>query len=229
MKLNYLLLVLCFPAVISCSGEETPEDKSETNLAPSVPDLIYPSQLLQCTYSSLTFEWKASVDPEGETVEYTLEFSKTPDFQKLALFRRVSTPSAEVQLQPGTLYYWRVKAGDKKLMYSDYSEVRTLSTEPQLEYNNAPYPAQIEAPADFAQVDQETLLLTWKAEDKDGDNLTYDLYFGKTDPPGIFQEGLEENSLEVNLEKGTIYYWKVNTRDGKGAKSIGTTWRFTRK
>ena len=32
---------------------------------------------------------------------------------------------------------------------------------------------------------------------------------------------------EVTVETGKTYYWKVNTIDNSGAKSIGQVWSFT--
>ena len=52
----------------------------------------------------------------------------------------------------------------------------------------------------------------------EGDSLTYTIYFdeldGLQDP---IKEELTETTLEVNVESGTTYYWRVKTSDGQSS------------
>ena len=49
--------------------------------------------------------------------------------------------------------------------------------------------------------------LSWKAEDPDGDELTYDIYLGENNSPQLVRENLKESKYVAScLKAGTIYY-----------------------
>ena len=230
LSLYGLLTLLLF----SCSGEENVPDEPEVlppaptpeNVAPGVPQLLAPQENLVCTYSTLTFEWKTSADPEGKSVSYELEISRDSDFSSLAEQHSGSGTSANLELEKGSIYYWRVRAKDAEGLKSSYSEKRSFSTEPELSYNSVPLSPASESPEDGTGLSQEKVGLSWKSSDSDGDALTYDLYFGTTNPPALHKAGLDAASFEVSLEKGSTYYWKVVASDGKGARALGPVWSF---
>ena len=59
------------------------------------------------------------------------------------------------------------------------------------------------------------------------DVLTYDVYFGKENPP-LQKVGSNQaaSQLSVNVISSTNYYWKVVVLDSKGGKTIGQVWNF---
>jgi uncharacterized protein (TIGR02145 family) len=73
-----------------------------------------------------------------------------------------------------------------------------------------------------------TITLYWTSVDPDNDPVTYDVYFGTTNPPS-------QVSLAQSLPKycpGTLlgntqYYWKIVTHDDHGHTTEGATWTFT--
>ena len=73
--------------------------------------------------------------------------------------------------------------------------------------------------------------LSWKCDDMDGDKLTYDIYFGKSNsPPKIKSDyNLLSYSLSEELEYETKYYWKIVAKDGNGGTTPGSVWSFTTK
>lgn len=57
------------------------------------------------------------------------------------------------------------------------------------------------------------------ATDPDGDDLTYDVFLGKTmNPQTLVASDLEEATFQVTarLERNTQYYWRVVAKDGNG-------------
>ncbi len=228
-SLNSIFYFVLLIAAFSCSRDDEPtaEPRPDANKAPTIPLLKLPQDNLQCSYSNLTFEWEPSEDPEEGWVKYELEISESEAFSQLSHDRATSYTSVNMELESGNLYYWRVRAVDRKGLVSEYSKVRSLTTEPVLSINHVPYPAYQEDPADNATIGSNKVLLKWTGEDADGDALSYDLYFSTTNPPELYEEDLQENSFEINLKKGITYYWKINVTDGKGAKAIGEIWTFT--
>lgn len=84
------------------------------------------------------------------------------------------------------------------------------------------------SPADSSVSVETSINLTWTCNDPDGDNLTYDIYFGTSNNPPLVDNNQSETiySLE-SLEKATTYYWKIIAHDGKGGETQGTVWSFT--
>jgi hypothetical protein len=69
--------------------------------------------------------------------------------------------------------------------------------------------------------------LKWTASDVDNDDLTYTVYFGTENPLTIIiSTDQTENTLEVNLNASTNYYWKVVVKDGNGGITKGQLWSF---
>jgi hypothetical protein len=71
--------------------------------------------------------------------------------------------------------------------------------------------------------------LSWKGEDPDWfDLLTYDIYFGTTNPPPLVEEGsLGTTYLPGTMDYETTYYWKIVVNDPYGEYAEGPVWEFT--
>ena len=86
------------------------------------------------------------------------------------------------------------------------------------------------SPSDGAiDVDRETTL-SWTCSDRDGDPLTYDIYFGdESSPPKLISNQSSTTYAPESLEPITTYYWKVVAWDEYGATTSGAVWGFTTK
>jgi len=86
-------------------------------------------------------------------------------------------------------------------------------------------------PADEATGVSVTPTLSWQASiDPNEDPVTYDLYFGEAqDNLSVKASDLDTNSYEFTdtLNYGTIYYWQVVAKDGKGGQISSPIWSFT--
>ena len=71
--------------------------------------------------------------------------------------------------------------------------------------------------------------LSWQGGDPDaGDTVTYDVYFGSTNPPALLATDLAIASYEPGvLEDLTTYYWKIVAEDNTGLQTEGPVWSFT--
>jgi len=62
------------------------------------------------------------------------------------------------------------------------------------------------------------------------DTITYDIYFGKTSPPpNVIENQFATIYNPGNLEKDTVYYWKIIAKDNHGTITIGPIWEFKTK
>jgi hypothetical protein len=84
-------------------------------------------------------------------------------------------------------------------------------------------------PANQANGVSTTTDLSWTGGDPDlGDTVTYNVYFGTTNPP----PKVVTNQSAITYDPGTLnpltkYYWKIKAWDNHGAYTIGPVWSFT--
>jgi hypothetical protein len=97
------------------------------------------------------------------------------------------------------------------------------------EVNNDPGNINLTLPANSAMNVALNEKLSWQAvADPDGDNVTYDVYFG-TDatPVTVTSAGQAGATYTPTLTANTTYYWKVVAKDPKGGTSQSAIWSFS--
>lgn len=221
-KINLLLVIGVL--ITACSKSDGDENK-----APSiVKSLLYPTNNLLCTDSTIEFEWASSLDPDGDGISYLLEISQNISFSSIDQSFTVNTNSKSVTLEKGVLYYWRVKAIDIQGLGSDYSQIYQFYTEGEGITNHLPFSPEVVAPDLNTIVSEASISLQWSCSDLDNDPLSYDVYFDTVNPPAIkVEENQSANSLNVSLNASTTYFWQIIAKDDKGGASIGQIWSFT--
>jgi predicted RNA-binding Zn-ribbon protein involved in translation (DUF1610 family) len=98
---------------------------SNTNDAPSVPELIYPADDSTIDSTLPNFSWSPSLDPDYRdfVYVYTLQYSSSLDFSQnvttitgiMGTFYQIAEP-----LMDKSTYYWRVEAFDSNIEGSGY-------------------------------------------------------------------------------------------------------------
>jgi VCBS repeat-containing protein len=72
------------------------------------------------------------------------------------------------------------------------------------------------------------IILGWTGGDPDGDDVTYDVYFGDSSPPPlVFDNQTSTNYNPGTLELYTTYYWQIVAWDENGVSTSGPIWSFT--
>jgi len=219
----------------SCSSDDGGDDGSgptpppaENNDPSAVSQLIYPSSDLLCIESTITFQWGAASDIDGDPISYVLVVAEDRNFTTIVEQRTVSVTSLSISLQPGTAYYWKVTAIDNQGGTSAPSSTFAFYTEGLGISNHAPFTAALNTPEDGAIINQGTVNLSWTGGDSDtGDTIVFDLYFGDDINPPAIETGLSVENFDVSAVSGTTYYWKVDSIDDSGVKTLGQIWTFT--
>ena len=126
-----------------------------------------------------------------------------------------------------TTYYWKIIAWDS---HSASTEGLTWQFTTIDEPNNPPYTPDDPSPANGAtDVGINTTVVSWTGGDPDtGDTVTYDVYFGTTNPPPKLVNNQTSHSYQpATFQENTTYYWKIVAWDNHGASTAGAIWSFT--
>ena len=99
-----------------------------------------------------------------------------------------------------------------------------------IDVNNWPGEPANPFPADGTVDFFREVTLLWSAEDPDGDDLFYDVYFGEKGELELLAKNIEENEWTISfLEAGREYFWRIHARDGRGGEVQGPLWSFSTK
>jgi hypothetical protein len=237
MKLGYYFLyILSFVLIISCSAEDdsgtsTPPPTTQQPTptpTPQVPapgksglsapennEICYEGEAVDTSNSEVTFAWDASSDTDSYDLQITNQETNQTQTES-----GITSTSKAVTLETDVSYSWKVvsKANDTSDTTSSDTWQFYLAGDGQENY--APFPATILSPTSGAAVDSTDgkITLSWEGNDPDeGDSLTYTVYFDEVDglqDPQTTNTNITETSLEVEVESGTTYYWRVKTSDG---------------
>lgn len=209
------------------TGEETENPVGDGNTeTPLRVNLQFPHKNELCnlganmtpTQSTVFFEWEASTIAESYTIFITnlVDGSKIED--------QTSEDKIGIVLDRATPYSWYVesKAGSQ-----------TAESETWKFYNAglgvetyAPFPAVLDAPAMASIVNAGSVNLQWTGSDVDNDIAGYDVYLGTNNNPDIFASDVINSQLDVTVISGTIYYWKIVTRDSNENTSESGIFQF---
>ncbi|WP_282086772.1 hypothetical protein [Aquimarina algiphila] len=222
---HFYIVILSSLFLFSCSGDDNTVVQLVNNV-PSIPSLVFPTNNLVCTNFNLEFDWGAAVDSDGDALSYTIDIATDSGFTTI-LFTATTTETVNTfTLEKGTTYFWRVKAIDSMGNESKYSDVQTFFTEPDAGVNTIPNAPLIISPSLGERVSGTNITLDWDATDEDNDPLTFDLYFGDTNPPVLVSENINVSTFDVTVSANTTYYWRVVVKDDKQGTTIGQIWNL---
>jgi len=227
---KYLYLTIISSILWSCGGGggDNPPDPTPTNRAPTAPTLVYPTNNLLCIENPVECKWNASTDQEGDAITYQIEVARNSAFTEDKQTFTTASVTQTVPLVEDIAYYWRVKATDSKNASSSYSTTYKFYTYGEGVVNHLPFSPELVKPALNTVVQTTTASLEWAASDVDtNDTLTYDVYFGTSNPPTVMEGNNQAaTTLNVTVNASTNYYWYVVVKDGKGGETKGQVWNF---
>ncbi|MFH7016363.1 hypothetical protein [Flavobacterium sp. FlaQc-47] len=221
---NFIYLAIIGFLFISCGGD----DSEPENTPPTVPKLVTPTDNKLCVDNTVSFQWDLSTDTEKDVITYQIQIAKDNTFAPIVKTTEITANNTSIALDKNTAYYWRVKATDSKGLASTYSATFKLYTTGEAVVNHLPFSPELVQPTIDSVLNTTTASLKWKATDVDlTDVLTYDVYFGKTNPPAAkVTTNTSTISFDVTVEPSTEYFWKVVVKDNKGGETAGQVWKF---
>ena len=160
-------------------------------------------------------------DSDGDVVTYDVYFGilSNPPLVESDLENLTFNPSI---LNYNTQYYWRIDARDS-YGYSTTGPIWSFTTKenppPNIPFNPIP-----ENRSTNIHIDS---ILSWSGGDPDGDNVTYDVYFGENESPVKIINNQTENYYQTNIMNvTTTYYWKIVSWDSFGKSANSPIWNF---
>ncbi len=236
MKNKYLIIVFLLGisgmfTIQSCTKDETPTPVVYKADVPSTPTPAV-GVALTLGGTPYTLKWEgttAAVDIHFGTTKaasdtvYKLSGGKTFDLKVLP-----SGGFTKGKTTVGGQYFWYIQTVDANGMVS------STITEPARDaynfyINSAPTAPVLTTPADGSVGFSVAGALTWTATDAEDDgNLTYNVFFGKTDSTmALVANGLTDATYKPTMVASTKYFWRVVATDPHNASTSSAVHSFT--
>jgi len=198
---------------------------------PTAATLIFP-------YNNSLCNPGADINPTTCTMSFDWEAGENTDSYNLVL-KNLSTgetvgypstnTSMKIVLERGKPYSWLVISESGSVAVTAPSETWKFYVSGDGLTSYAPFPAEIISPlmADTVVTSENVITLDWEGGDIDSDITGYDVYYGTTGTPPLIESDLTE-SIFINapISPGTIYFWKIITKDSQGNKSDSGVFQF---
>jgi hypothetical protein len=186
--------------------------------APVNNEVCYEGETVDASNSKVAFSWGISPDTDIYDLQITnLETNQTQTHSG------ITTNSKAVTLATDVSYSWKIVSKANDTSDTTNSDTWQIYLAGDGQENYAPFPATIISPTSGAAVDSNggKISLSWEGNDPDeGDSINYTVYFDEVDglqDPKTAKTNITDTSLEVDVESGNTYYWRVKTSDGQSS------------
>lgn len=219
---EYIVTLTVTDNIFDTDDDET---RAEITNAPDTPTKptgpISGYQNTEYTYTTVT------TDPSGANVRYGWDWDGDAITDEWTGYYSSGTPvSLSHSFSTSGQYFVQVKARNNIGGISGFSPFLKVHISDVNQQPNTPSDPYPEDNAEDTSLDVD---LSWICTDPDaGDSLTYDVYFGTTNPPPKVSGNHPENTYALEtLEPGITYYWKITAWDTHGTFTESPLWQFT--
>lgn len=163
-------------------------------------------------------------DPDEDEVTYDVYFGDSTPPPKVKSNQTSTTYDPPGELDFDTTYLWKIVAWDP-FNYSSAGQIWSFTTEENL----PPYKPSNPDPEDEESDVTINSDLSWTGGDPNsGDSVTYEIYFGMTNPPPLIESDYIFTKYYLDtLELDTTYYWQIIAWDSQDLSTSGDIWCFT--
>ena len=226
-------IVLLFGSLILLVNSCTPEEPV-VPINPSAPTLISPANDETCldgtsindSQSNVDFRWSSAANALSyELVVTNLLTQSSQTYPATSNQTTVALTKAEP-------YNWSVKSIGEVGSVPSQSTQWKFYLAGDAVVNFAPFPSELISPQSGANVTPDInnlIKLQWNASDVDGDSAQFEVYLDKNDATTIIKtiaSQTEEESIEIDVENGSTYYWKIIAIDNNQNQSSSGVYAF---
>lgn len=211
--------------LMSCSKDSPPKP-------PEAALLVFPERNSECTTG-------VDINAERSQVEFRWQKAKFTDSYELnvtnvnsGVTQTVTTTafSALRPLEKGALYRWNIRTLNNQTEDIATSETWSFYNAGS-ETSYAPFPAEVVTPLSGASVVRDInneITLQWIGADVDNDIEGYEIYLDTSNPPTtlVASPSVSLSSIKIGVERDTVYFWKVITRDRENNTSDSGVYSF---
>jgi len=170
----------------------------------------------------------SAVDPDSDQVQYRFDWDAggSHDYSGwTSLVASGQSMSMSHSWSSAGTYLVRTQAKDEYGNEGSWSSSLTVTVTVS---NSPPYVPSSPNPGNHATGVVVNADLSWTGGDPNGDIVTYDVYFGTTNPPPKFASNHTATSFNPGLMNYTTqYYWKIIAWDNYNSSTPGPLWNFT--
>ena len=218
MRLNFLLIPIL---LFSCKKEVIPDPEAVILLSPGNGDSCTTALNIDLEESQVTFNWSQSLHTDSYEININ-NLDNGEILKKGTVFN-----SESIILKRGFPYSWWVFSKSENSPIISKSQIWVFYLEGHSKSSYLPFPAKLLSPGSEEQVnlDNGRFLFQWEGRDLDNDIISFDFYLGEDiDELKLINSNLTGTSIEIELESGKNYYWKIITTDSKGntSSSLGS-------
>lgn len=211
--------ILLFCLLLSCESDSP-------DVTPANPVLVSPLKNQSCELgikgvnntSRMTFQWQRAKNAQS----YDLILTNLETGENYITYTDIYENFKELILVNDIPYSWKVVSRNSGTTVTGSSEVWKFFFVGEPKTNYAPFPANVIAPKQAAQVTASggKVTLSWQGSDPDFDTLTHTIYIDTVNglqPASASLTNISTSSTQVNVVSGQTYYWRVKSWDGFGS------------
>ena len=211
----------------SCAKDPIPVEPGVASLiSPANNETCLDGTSLNDTQSNVSFSWSAA----SNAISYEVIISNLQS-QSSQTYTAPSNQTT-IALTKAEPYSWIVKSIGEDGSTPSESEQWKFYLAGEGTINYAPFPSELISPRSGANITPDInnlVILNWNGSDVDGDLESFEVYLDQNDATTLnitlpFQNN--NNSIEVEVENNTTYYWKVIAIDANGNQSSSGVYAF---
>jgi len=214
MNLKLYFLISMF--LLSCKKEVIPDPEPVILSSPQNGDSCNTSLNISPEESQVTFQWLQSL--HTDSYEININNSDNGEIQK-----KITVLNSEnITLKRGFPYSWWVFSKSEKSSIISKSQVWVFYLEGVSQSVHLPFPARLVSPdvEEEITLDNGKFFFQWEGRDLDNDIISFDFYLGEdVDEMILIRSGLTGTGVEIELDEGKNYYWKIITKDSNHSTS----------
>lgn len=228
-RFKKIIPIALFLLVVATACSDDDDMTNSIVETPTAAQLIFPEDNTVCnegvvvsdTETDVLFQWEEATNASS----YVLQIINLNDGSA----RNISTLSNEflIRILRGTPYSWSVKSLASGSNETAESSVWRFYNAGLPTESHPPFPADATNPEIGSTVNPGTITLEWEASDIDGDISTYEVLLDTVNPPAAEAGTTANTTLDVAVNSGVVYYWKIITTDALENASHSQVFQFT--